>query len=300
VPYDPAPTSFLRFTRRWPLVAAALVLALAAALAAGLAQHEGRRAYAAAVPTPDHVVVAVFENHAYSQVIGNSSAPYITSLANGGANFSNFFAETHPSEPNYFAMFSGSTQGITDDACPPPGSPYNKANLGAEVRAAGRSFGSYNEGLPSEGSTTCSTGKYARKHNPWFSFSNLPASTGHTFAQFPSDYTQLPTVSYVVPDLCNDMHDCSVKTGDTWTKSKLDGYAQWAKTHNSVLILTFDEDNRLSGNKIPTLFYGAHVKVGNYTTQYNHYNLLRTIEDMYGTTHAGNAASAAPITEAWQ
>lgn len=289
----------LRQTSRRARVFAAAALAVFMA-AVGAVAGVRERAHAATIPALDHVVVVVFENHAFSQVIGSSNAPYINSLATGGANLTAFSAETHPSEPNYFAMFSGSTQGITNDACPPPGSPYATANLGAEIRAVGRSWGSYNEGLPAEGSTTCSTGRYARKHNPWFSFSNLPASTGHTFAQFPSDFATLPTVSFVVPDLCDDMHDCSVRTGDTWLRNNLGGYATWAATHNSVLIVTFDEDNGSAGNRIATVVSGAHVRPGGYGTTYNHYNLLRTIEDMYGTGHAGNAASAAPISEIWQ
>lgn len=256
-------------------------------------------AQAAAIPTPDHVVVVVFENKAYSQIIGSSGAPFINSLAGNGAKFTNFYGETHPSQPNYFAMFSGGTQGVTDDTCPAPGA-FSTPNLAQEVIAVGRTWGSYNEGLPSTGSTVCTTGKYARKHNPWFSFSNVPAGTGYTMAQFPSDFTTLPTVSFVVPDLCNDMHDCSVSTGDTWLKNNLGAYATWAKANNSLLVVTFDEDNWLAWNKIATVFYGAGVKTGSYSTRYNHYNMLRTIEDMYGTTHAGNAASAAPITEIWQ
>jgi hypothetical protein len=265
---------------------------MALATVAGLQES----ADAATIPTPDHVVVVVFENHGYSQMIGNSSAPYINSLARGGANFTNFTAETHPSQPNYFAMFSGSTQGITNDVCPPPGSPYSTANLAKEVADVGRSWGSYNEGLPSQGSLVCtkSSTRYARKHNPWFSFSNVPASTGHTFSQWPTHFTTLPTVSFVVPNLCNDMHDCSVRTGDTWLHNKLGPYASWARAHNSLLIVTTDENDGRSGNKIVTVFYGAHVKVGNYSTAYNHYNTLRTIENMYGTTHAGKAASATP------
>ncbi|MFC4908209.1 alkaline phosphatase family protein [Actinomadura gamaensis] len=284
---------------RWRAALTACALAAAAGLAAAV---PGGAAGAATVPTPDHTLVVVFENHSYSQVVGSSSAPYITSLANAGANLTQSYALTHPSQPNYFDLFSGSPQGVTDDTCPPPGSPYSTANLAAEVRAVGKSWGSYNEGLPSQGSTTCSNsaGKYARKHNPWFSFSNVPASTGYTFAQFPTDYTTLPTVSFVVPNLCDDMHDCSVSTGDTWLKNKLGGYAQWATAHNSVLVVTFDEDNGSSGNRIPTIFYGAHVKQGAYSTRYNHFNVLRTIEDMYGTTHAGAAATATPITEIWQ
>jgi phospholipase C len=288
-----------RHARRWRRAAAVPAGGLMTLAAiAGLDES----AHAATVPTPDHVVVVVFENHGYSQIIGSSNAPYFNSLANGGANFTNFSAETHPSQPNYFALFSGSTQGTTDNACPPPGSAYGATNLGKELTDVGRSWGSYNEGLPSEGSTACTSNStnYARKHNPWFSFSNVPTSTGHTFARWPTDFTTLPTVSFVVPDLCNDMHNCSVRTGDTWLRNKLGPYATWASTHNSLLIVTTDEDDGRRGNKIVTIFYGAHVKAGSYATQYNHYNALRTIEDMYRTAHAGNAASATPIAEVWK
>ncbi|WP_205447100.1 alkaline phosphatase family protein [Candidatus Frankia alpina] len=259
-------------------------------------------AQAASLPTPDHVVVVVLENHAYSQVIGSSSAPYINSLKSGGANLTASYTLTHPSQPNYVALFSGGTQGVTDDSCYTPGF-SSAANLGSGLIAAGKTFGSYNEGLPSAGSTVCtnSSTKYARKHNPWFAFSNVPTSTAKTFTQFPTDYSTLPKVSFVVPNLCNDMHDCSVATGDTWLQNNLGAYATWAKTHNSVLVVTFDEDNKQSGNRIPTVFYGQHVTAGSSSsTTYNHYNLLRTLEDLGGlTTHAGNASSAVDITGIW-
>ncbi|MFG2947716.1 alkaline phosphatase family protein [Streptomyces adustus] len=288
------------YRRSRAAVASGLALAAAAVgLWTGLGGSSTAQA-AAAVPTPDHVVVVVFENHAYSQVIGSSSAPYINSLATGGANLTQAYAETHPSQPNYFALFSGSTQGITDDSCYTPGF-SSAANLASEVIAAGRSWASYNEALPSQGSTTCSSGNYARKHNPWFGFSNVPTSTAKTFAQFPTDYTTLPNVSFVVPNLCSDMHDCSVATGDTWLKNNLSAYATWAKTHNSLLVVTFDEDNRLAGNRIATVLYGQPVTAGSSSsTTYNHYNLLRTLEDSQGlSAHAGNAASAADITGIW-
>ncbi|MGW3207877.1 alkaline phosphatase family protein [Streptomyces sp. NPDC001135] len=255
---------------------------------------------AGAVPSPDHVVVVVFENHAYSQVIGSSSAPYLNSLRSGGASLTQSYAETHPSQPNYFALFSGSTQGITDDSCYTPA--FSSApNLASETIAAGRSWASYNETLPSQGSTTCSSGNYARKHNPWFGFSNVPTSSAKTFAQFPADYSTLPQLSFVTPNLCSDMHDCSVSTGDTWLKNNLGGYASWAKSHNSLLVVTFDEDNRLSGNRIPTVLYGQPVAAGSSSsTAYDHYDLLRTLEDSQGlTSHAGNAASAQDITGVW-
>ncbi|WP_229712784.1 alkaline phosphatase family protein [Streptomyces fuscichromogenes] len=255
---------------------------------------------ASAVPTPDHVIVVVFENHAYSQVIGSSSAPYINSLVSGGANLTQMYAETHPSQPNYYAMFSGSTQGITDDSCVTPGF-SSAANLASEQLAAGRTWASYNETLPSQGSTTCSSGNYAQKHNPWFGFSNVPTSTAKTFAQFPTDYSTLPQLSFVTPNLCSDMHDCSVSTGDTWLKNNLGAYATWAKTHNSLLVVTMDEDNRLAGNRIPTVLYGQPVTAGSTSaTTYDHYDLLRTLEDGQGlSAHAGNAASASDITGIW-
>ncbi|MFJ5528631.1 alkaline phosphatase family protein [Streptomyces sp. NPDC093261] len=288
------------YRRTRAAVASAAALAAAAfGLWTGLGGESPAHA-AGAVPTPDHVVVVVFENHAYSQVIGSSSAPYINSLKSGGANLTQSYAETHPSQPNYFALFSGSTQGITDDSCYTPG--FSSApNLASELIAAGRTWASYNETLPSQGSTTCSSGNYARKHNPWFGFSNVPTSSAKTFAQFPSDYSTLPQVSFVVPNLCSDMHDCSVSTGDTWLKNNLGAYATWAKTHNSLLVVTFDEDNRLSGNRIPTVLYGQPVTAGSSSsTTYNHYDLLRTLEDTQGlTAHAGNAASAKDITGVW-
>lgn len=254
---------------------------------------------ATAVPTPDHVVVVVFENHAYDQVIGSSSAPYINSLVSGGASLTASYAETHPSQPNYYALFSGDTQGVTDDSCVTPG--FSDApNLASELLATGRTWASYNESLPGEGSTTCKSGKYAQKHNPWFGFDNVPTSTAHTMTAFPGDFGKLPTVSFVVPNLCSDMHDCSVGTGDTWLQKNLKSYADWAKTHNSLLLVTFDEDNRLSGNRIPTVLYGQPVQAGSASdATYNHYDLLRTVEDMYGTSHAGNAADGKDITGIW-
>ncbi|MFF7976286.1 alkaline phosphatase family protein [Streptomyces sp. NPDC007905] len=260
-------------------------------------------AQAAALPAPDHVVVVVFENHSYEQVIGSTSAPYLNNtLKAGGGNLTNSFALTHPSQPNYLDLFSGNNQGITNDNCYTPQF-SSAANLGSELITASKTWGSYNEGLPSEGSTVCtnSATKYARKHNPWFAFSNVPLNTAHTFAQFPTDYTTLPRVSFVIPNLCNDMHDCSITTGDTWLKNNLSAYAAWAQTHNSILAVTFDEDDSAHSNHVATVFYGAHVAPGSTTsTHYSHYDTLRTLEDLAGlTTHAGAAAGASDITGIW-
>jgi hypothetical protein len=272
--------------------AASLGLALLGALATLAAPAPANAA--AGLPRPDHVVVVVMENHSYSEIVGSSSAPYITSLAGQGANFSQSFAVTHPSEPNYLELFSGSTQGVTDDSCPHT---FSTANLGSELIGAGLTFTGYSESMPSDGYTGCTSGTYARKHNPWVNFTNVPSTSNRTFAAFPADYTTLPTTSFVVPNLCDDMHDCSISTGDTWLKNNIDGYAQWAKTHNSLLVVTFDEDDSSQSNQIPTLFVGAGVTPGTYGEHITHDNVLRTIEDFYDLPHAGNSANVSPITD---
>jgi len=288
--------------KRKPLVAAGLVLALAAgggttALASHAEDAPAAAALVSAVPRPDHVVVVLFENKAYNQIIGSSQAPYFNSLASQGAKFTQSFARTHPSQPNYIALFSGTRQGVSDDSCPQ--SFPSEVNLGSQLIAAGLTFKGYSEGLPSTGYTGCSSGKYRRKHNPWVNFGNVPAASNVAYSTFPTDYTKLPTVSFVIPDMCSDMHDCSIGTGDTWLKNNLDAYAQWAKTHNSLLIVTFGEDNQSSVNQITTLFVGQRVKRGSYSEQINHYSVLRTIEDAYGLTPINNAATATPITDVW-
>ncbi|QTZ95150.1 alkaline phosphatase family protein [Streptomyces auratus] len=273
-------------------IAAALGALGLIAVATTADAHTGR----SALPSYDHVVVVVFENKQYGEIIGNGDAPYLNELAQSGADLTGMKALTHPSQPNYFNLFSGATQGLTGDGCYTAQS-MTAPNLAQELIAAGKTFASYNEGLPAQGSTTCSDGRYRQKHNPWFAFRNVPLDTGRTFAQFPrGDFGSLPTLSFVIPDICNDMHDCAVGSGDTWLKNNLADYARWAEDHNSLLMVTWDEDNLLGSNRIATIFHGAHVKRGSVSGDYNHYNLLRTFEDMYGTGHAGNAATAAPVT----
>lgn len=256
-------------------------------------------------PRPDHVVIVIEENKKYSQIIGNAAAPYINALAAQGASFTNSFAVTYPSQPNYLALFSGSTQGVTDSTCPPPGSPYTAPNLGAAILAKGLTFGGYSEDLPAIGSTVCSNLQYWRKHNPWVNFqgsgpNQLPPSVNMRWTDFPSDYAALPTLSIVVPNQNHDMHDGTIAAGDAWLQANLDGYVQWAKTHNSLFILTFDEDDGTGGNRIVTLFVGPMIKPGQYPQTINHYSVLRTLEDMYGLSHSGSAATATPVLDCWQ
>jgi hypothetical protein len=275
--------------RRTTVAAATLAL-----VAAGLSVTPAAQA-ATSVPRFDHIVLVMFENKASSQIT-TASAPYFKSLASQGASFTQSYAITHPSQPNYIALFSGATQGVTNDDCPKN---FTGNNLGAQLSTAGLSFKGYSESMPSNGYTGCSSGTYRRKHNSWVDFSTVPASSNLSFASFPADFTALPTVAFISPNMCNDMHDCSVGTGNTWLRNNLDAYAQWAKTHNSLLIVNFDEDNSLSLNHIYTSFVGAHVKTGTYSSKITHYTVLRTIESAYGLSALGGAANVAPITDVW-
>jgi len=272
-----------------------IATAIAALVAAGLTAASPQAQAATAVPRFDHIVLVMFENKATSQIT-SSSAPYFTALAAQGAKFSQSYAITHPSQPNYIALFSGATQGVTSDACPKS---FTVDNLGGQLIGAGLSFTGYSESMPSDGYTGCSSGTYMRKHNSWVDFSTVPTASNRTYASFPTDYSTLPTVAFVTPNMCSDMHDCSIGTGDTWLQSHLDGYAQWAKTHNSLLIVTFDEDNSLSLNHIHTSFIGQHVTPGTYAEKITHYTVLRTIESAYGLSALGAAAGVSPITDVW-
>jgi acid phosphatase len=252
---------------------------------------------ATAVPRPDHVVIVIEENHAYSQIIGSASAPYMNSLASQGAVLTNSHAITHPSEPNYLALFAGSTFGLADDSCPHT---FTSANLAQELIQARKSFGGYSEDLPSVGYTGCWSSNYARKHNPWVDFSNVPSSVNMPFSSFPTNFSSLPTVSIVIPNLQNDMHDGSVEQADKWLNSHIDNYVKWANTHNSLLVVTWDEDNGSSENQIPTIFVDPMVRAGKYNVQVNHYSVLRTLETMYGLPYVNQSARVAPITNIWR
>lgn len=136
---------------------------------------------------------------------------------------------------------------------------------------------------------------------PWVNFSNVPTTLSVPFSAFPKpqNYPGLPTVSFVIPNADNDMHDGSIAQGDAWLNRHLSAYANWAKTNNSLLVVTWDEDDGSSRNQIPTVFYGAHVRPGTYNETISHYNVLSTLEQIYGLPKTGYATNAPPITDIW-
>ncbi|MEV0238659.1 alkaline phosphatase family protein [Streptomyces sp. NPDC050674] len=273
---------------RKSVVAASAAFAVLLPVAACGSSDEGSD-----VPRPDHIVVVVEENRGYEDIIGSPEAPFINELARKGANLTQFFAITYPSQPNYLALFSGSTQGVDND-CP---NDFSSRNLASQLMQDDLTFTGYAESLPSVGFKGCTSGPYVRRHTPWVNFTNLPDSVSRPWTDFPEDYADLPEVSFVIPNLDNDMHDGGIKQGDTWLRENLGDYARWAMTNNSLLVVTWDEDEggEDEDNHIPTVVVGERVKPGDHDQPNNLYGLLRTILDAYGLDPLGHSAEAEPL-----
>jgi hypothetical protein len=272
------------------------------------------------IPEYKHVIIVMEENHAYHQVIGSVNAPYINKLAKYGVLFTDSHGIGHPSQPNYLALFSGSTQGVTGDECLFGNAPFKTPNLGAALVDKGFTFKGYAQNMPSTGYLGCtylSSGitighLYARKHTPWVNWlgtgpNSIPFSSSLPLTEFPKDFDKLPTVAFVIPDMDFDMHNigfkgnaAAIRRGDTWLKDHLGDYAEWAIKHNSLLIVTFDEDDYTTGNenKIVTIFYGAKLNPGEYHIRINHYNILHTLQSMYGLPLTDNVL-AVPVSGFW-
>jgi len=272
------------------------------------------------IPRFDHIIIVIDENHAYSQLIGSPNAPFINRLAKGGALFTNSHGVGHPSQPNYLALFSGSIQNVKGDGCLEGITPFKTPNLGASLFSKGYSFKGYAQTMPSSGYLGCTYRSsfrtvghlYARKHTPWVNWvgsgtNAIPASASVPVTDFPKDLDKLPTVAFVIPNMDYDMHNiglpgdaAAIRRGDHWLKDHLEVFAEWAKKHNSLLIVTFDEDNYdpQNGNRIPTIFYGAKIVLGKYNFPINHYNVLHTLESIYGLPSTDNIV-AAPISGVW-
>ncbi len=241
---------------------------------------------------PAHTVIVVEENHQLQQLLGTG---YFTTLANQGALMVQSYGIAHPSQPNYLALFSGSTQGVTSNTCPPPGSPYSTNNLGTQLISSGFSFVGYAESQPVDPLANCLLSPFVAHHVPWLFFSNIPSSSKKTMNDFPTNFDNLPTVSFVIPNNDNNTHDGSIAQGAAWLQSKLDVYKQWAMNNNSLLIVTTDEDDDFGDNLVYTVFVGPMIKPGIYNETINHYNVLSTVEDLYGLPHLNSAPGITDI-----
>jgi hypothetical protein len=248
-----------------------------------------------------HVVWIWMENHAWGDVIGTPSAPYLTGLAHACATATNWSVVGSPSLPNYLGATSGSTWGVADDA--DPGShPIAADNLFRQVRAAGGSERSFVESMPAN-CEQVSQGDYAAKHNPaayYTGGSDRAACQADDvpLSELPAQLAAgtLPTFTSISPNICDDMHDCSVGTGDqwlsTWVPQILDSPAYRSGT--TAVFVVFDEYSPLANVVIapsvrPGTVSGAAV---------SHYSLLRATEEMLGLPLLGAAASAPSLRAA--
>jgi len=255
-------------------------------------------ALASPVPAFRHVVVIMFENKEPAQVLGNPAAPTFARLVRRGASLPRYEGVAHPSLPNYLALVSGSTHGITSDCtdCVVSG-----PSLADSLHASGRTWKTYAEGLPRVGFTGADAGRYAKKHDPFAYFRSTDLSRIVPFAQLRRDLAggTLPDFAFLVPDLCHDMHDCPVATGDRWLAAVAPALERLPRT---AVFVVFDEGETDAGGggNVPALVFGTAVKRGStYAARTDHYGLLRTIEDAWELPRLGRSASTAPITGIW-
>lgn len=246
-----------------------------------------------AVPALDHVVIIVEENKPETRVIGNPEAPYLNSLAQQYASAADYEAITHPSLPNYLALTGGTTAGITSDCHPGGDCQAQGPSIADAVQRSGRTWRMYAEDMPAPCATRDS-GDYAVKHNPFVYYPAITrderACASHVvpLTELGGDLAtadSLPDYAFISPNLCHDMHDCSIATGDAWLARQVPAIlgSPAFTTQRSLLVITWDEGDE-SNNTVPLVVAGPAARTGGYrsTVPYSHYSLLRTVEVAWG------------------
>ena len=276
------------------------------------------------IPQFAHVFILVEENHSYSDVIGNSNMPYLNSLGSAYGLATQYFADAHPSLPNYFTLTAGAGTAITGTQGDNYPGPVTQDNLVRALTSAGKSWRFYGEALPQIGYTGPDTGLYVHRHNPFSYLSdvlNSPVQAANLvpFTQLSSDLSSgtLPAYAFIVPDLSNDAHDCpsgmptctdtqKLANADQWLKNNIDPLIKSSAFQNSLLIITFDEgdasDPANGGGHVATLIISPKAKAGyQSTTLYQHESTLRLTMKALGVPDLpGGAATAPDMTEFFQ
>jgi acid phosphatase len=287
--------------------------------------HAGNNGSPTPTPTPvtgfpaaDHVFVIVLENHAFAQVIGSSSIPFLNSLAMQHSLATNYFANTHPSIGNYFMLTTGNIE-TNDDAFT---GTVSSASVARALTGAGKTWKSYMESLPSPGYTGGDVYPYFKHHNPFVYMTDvLSSQTGNIvpFTQLSADLaaSTLPSFGFIAPNAENDAHDCpaggslctddaKLSAADTWLRNNIGPLINSPALANSVFIITFDESLDIDvingGGKVATVLMGSHVKAGfKSTTFYQHQSTLRLVLDLLRVSdHPGNSATAPTMEEFFQ
>jgi phosphatidylinositol-3-phosphatase len=286
-------------------------------LAFGVLALAGCLAQVAMTPPPPaqsvrfgHVFILVEENANYADIIANPSMPYLNGLANQYGLAANYFANAHPSIPNYFELSTGQTLTLID-ALTPRTFPVDRNNVVRNLLAAGKTWKSYAEDLPSVGYTGDDTGRYAVRHNPFAYLTDVQYDVKQVqnlvpFSQLAADLNtaNLPDYSFLVPNLCNDAHDCPLSTADTWLKTNVDPLIHSPQFQiNGLLIIVFDEANTLDftsgGGHVAAVIVSPQAKRGYKSIAfYQHQSVLRlTLEGLGVTKLPGEAATAPAMWE---
>lgn len=260
------------------------------------------------VPAFDHIFIIMEENKGFDDVIGASSAPYINSLAQNGSLLVNYHSTAHPSLPNYLELTSGTNGNITSD-CTPPGNgcELSGRNIADEIEQSGRTWKEYAEDMPAACGTQ-NDGDYATKHNPFVYYTDILHNSARCsasvvpFSQLGVDLNSgsSPNFNFITPNLCDDMHDCSVSTGDGWLSSVVpEIIGSTACTKQSCLVVVTWDENDSGSSNVATIITGTGVKTGYSSNDYyTHYSLLRTIEDSWGLAPmTNNDRNASAITD---
>jgi hypothetical protein len=262
-------------------------------------------------PSVQRIAIIVMENREYDQVIGSFAAPFVNGLASRSVLLTRSFAISHPSLPNYLALVGGSTFGITSDctSCAARG-----PSLADQLHGRGISWRAYMEGMPSPCFTGPQAGAYAKKHDPFAYFASVANSPGRCVNVVPFDRLVgdlsggLPSFAWITPDLCHDMHDCSVEAGDRWLSEWVPRILPALGT-DGILVLTFDEGTTdagccggAAGGHIATIIAGPGARAGvRLDVIADHYSVLRLIEDNWGLARLGLAAApGTPSITGWR
>jgi hypothetical protein len=276
---------------------------LLAAVGAGIALASGDGAPAGHAARRSHVVVLVMENKERAGVIGSAGAPYLTHLARANGQAANSFGVRHPSLPNYIALVSGSTQGITSDCT---SCSADAPNLADQLERVGRRWKAYLEGLPSPCARPDRAGRYAKKHDPFAYDDAIARDPSRCRRRVPLSRLagdvrrdRLPDFAFVAPDLCHDTHDCSVATGDRFLARLVPGLIPALGPHG-FLVITYDEGSSDAaccgdpgGGRIPTVVAGPDVRAGAVMRRpIDQYGVLRSLETVFGLPWLGAARSA--------
>lgn len=281
-------------------------LVAAAWLLAGCGQ--AARGPSGALPAPDavrpastsRVIVVVMENKEAGDVLGHAAAPYLERLAQHSGVATRSFAVTHPSLPNYLALTSGSTHGITSDctSCNVPA-----GSIVDQLEAARLGWRAYMEDVPRPCFGGAEAGGYAKKHDPFMYYDAVAGSPSRCrdvvpFSRLTHDLLRgaLPAYSFVSPNLCNDTHDCGVAQGDRFLSHLVPALLRSVGPHG-YLVLTWDEGSSDAGccggsrgGRVATIVAGPDVRAGARTDRpVDHYGVLATIEDSLGLPRLGAA-----------